>query len=167
VKIRPSTPGPELQLHTTQEDEIEDVQETEPELVELEEGEDADDRTERDFTMIYSTIKKEKNDKKEAKSIYKWILLIGDQDPANSDVKTQQKYTERDVKEFVSTLSCSPTIKTLKVHEPGLSFKAEIRVKKTFKDKMPNMIKNWNTAKMAAKMADKNFAVVECEAEEK
>ena len=140
---------------------IEDVEETEPELVELEEGEEADDRTERDFTMIYSTIKKEKNDKKEAKSINKWVLLIGDQDPADSDVKkTQQKYTERDVKDFVSTLSCSPTIRTLKVHEPGLSFKAEIRVKKTFKDKMPHMIKNWNTSKMA----DKNFAVVECEA---
>jgi len=141
---------------------IEDVEETEPELVELEEGEEADDRTERDFTMIYSTIKKEKNDKKEAKSIYKWILLIGDQDPANSDVKTQQKYTEGDVKEFVSTLSCSPTIRTLKVHEPGLSFKAEIRVRKTFKDKMPDMIKNWNTAKMA----DRNFAVAECGAGE-
>ena len=143
---------------------IEDVEETEPELVELEEGEEADDRTERDFTMIYSTIKKEKNDRKEAKSITKWVLLIGDQDPADSDVKgTQHKYTERDVKDFVSTLSCSPTIRKLKEHEPGLSFKAEIRVKKTFKDKMPNMIKNWNTAKMA----DRNFAVVECEAEEK
>ena len=96
------------------------MEETEPEVVELEEGEETDDRTQRDFTMIYSTIKKEKNDKKEAKSITKWVLLIGDQDPADSDVKkTQQKYTERDVKDFVSTLSCSPTIRTLKVHEPG------------------------------------------------
>jgi len=109
--------------------------------------------------MIYSTIKKEKNDKKEAKSITKWVLLIGDQDPADSDVKgTQQKFTEKDVKGFVSTLSCSPTIRKLKEHEPGLSFKAEIRVKKTFKDKMPHMIKSWNNSKMA----DRNFSVVEC-----